>query len=211
MSDNIDIKLWDAARDGDEALVSQLIEQGASVDWSEGGLIDQLTALHGAAYRGHTPVVTLLLDAGWSLEAETGGGDTPLAWVALRGHLEMAKCLLDRGANINTQTSTKWTPLHRASYGGFTDLARLLLQRGANQEIRNKDGKTASEYAKNDETRAVFSEFNHKRFKTKEDRALEEKKGDNISVSKKDVKRTKSAKKEADCELLEKGTPPESE
>ena len=33
MSDNIDKKLSDAAYAGDKALVSQLIEQGAKVDW----------------------------------------------------------------------------------------------------------------------------------------------------------------------------------
>ena len=67
MSESINSKLWDAASAGDEALVSQLIDQ-ATVDWR--GHADW-TALHWAAYGGHTPVVTRLLDAGWSLEART--------------------------------------------------------------------------------------------------------------------------------------------
>ena len=36
MSENINSKLWDAADAGDEALVSQLKEQGAKVDWRGG-------------------------------------------------------------------------------------------------------------------------------------------------------------------------------
>ena len=51
-------KLWDAVGDGDEALVSQLIDQ-ATVNWrsQDGGS----TALHKAAWEGHTLMVTRLL------------------------------------------------------------------------------------------------------------------------------------------------------
>ena len=88
MSDNINSKLWNAAGDGKEALVSQLIEQGAEVDWrDEYGF----TALHTAADNGHIPVVNLLLDGGWSLESRTKIGSTPLYWAAARGHLETAR------------------------------------------------------------------------------------------------------------------------
>ena len=50
MSDNINSKLWWAAWNGEEALVSQLIEEGAEVDWRD----DQYnkTALHKAANKG---------------------------------------------------------------------------------------------------------------------------------------------------------------
>ena len=95
MSDNINRKLWEAALAGDEALVSQLIDQ-ATVDWR--GDYDN-TALRMAAQYGHAPVVTRLLDAGWSPEARTCRGQTPLI----------------RGANIDTQDNGKRTPLHWAS------------------------------------------------------------------------------------------------
>ena len=104
--DNIDRKLWDAAGAGDEA-----------------------------AHYGHTPVVTRLLDAGWSLEARTGDGRTPLSQAALSGHLETAKCLLDQGAKIDTQDTDMWTPLHVASISGHFKMVETLLKCGANQEI----------------------------------------------------------------------------
>ena len=109
MSDNIDRKLWDAASASDEALMSQLIDQ-ATVDWRDRS---DWTALHQAARIGHTPVVTRLLDAGWSLEARSGIGFTPLAWAAERGHLETAKCLLLRGANMDRWTPRVITRAHR--------------------------------------------------------------------------------------------------
>ena len=123
-------------------------------------------ALHEAAHNDHTPVVILLLDAGWSIEDTTMDGQTPLALAAECGYLETAKCLLLRGANIDTQTNAKntdglnkeFTPLHWASMRGYDDVVRTLLQFGANQKIRKGWGQTAKDVADNDETRAVFKE-----------------------------------------------------
>lgn len=154
MSDNIDRKLSDAAKAGDEALVTLLIDQ-ATVDWK--GQWDY-TALHQAATRGHTPVVIHLLDAGWSLEARDWYGDTPLAWAAGGGHLGTVKCLLLRGADIDTQNDYKFTPLHLASMWGHKEVIKTLIHHGANQEIRNYEGKTAEDVAMNDETRHVTFE-----------------------------------------------------
>ncbi len=184
MSENINRKLWSAARRGDEALVSHLIEQGAEVDWS-----DEIgsTALHEAAERGHTPVITRLLDSGWSLEMRDGGGYTPLFLAALHsGHLETVKTLLLRGANIDTQDGDiKETLLYGASSEGYSSLVKLLLQCGADQQIRNTDGNTAEDAADIEETRAVFREFNKKGLNNKNvlfDHAVEEKEYDVAAV-----------------------------
>ena len=67
-------------------LVGQLLGQGPNVDWRAAD--DWWTALHHAANGGHTPVVTLLLDAGWSLEARNDRGSTPLNLAAEVGHNE---------------------------------------------------------------------------------------------------------------------------
>ena len=147
---------YNAAETGDEALVSHFIEQGAEVDWRDD---DNSTALHAAAQYGHTPVITRLLDSGWSLEARSNSGITPLTRAAGRGHLETVKTLMLRGANIDTQDN-KWTPLHWASRLGESRVVKILLQCGADQQIKDKDGKTAEDAAKNEETRAVFREFN---------------------------------------------------
>ena len=168
MSDNIDRKLWDAAEAGNEALVSQLIDQ-ATVDWRAAAGAGHWTALHMAAYEGHTPVVTRLLDAGWSLEARSVSGMTPLSLAAVRGQLETVKCLVLRGANMDTQDNYKDTPLHDASSYGHSEVIKTLLQCGAIQQIRNIQGKTAEDVSKDGETRAVFREFSSKELNTKED------------------------------------------
>ena len=136
--------------------MSQLTEQGAEEDWRDQS---ERTSLHDPAYRGHTPVVTRLLKAGWSLEAWTRSGFTPLTLAAWRGHLETARYLLLWGAQIDTQAVNKYTPLHSASRGGHADVVQLLRQCGANQEIKDSDGNTAEDCANNEETRAVFKEF----------------------------------------------------
>ena len=130
----IDTKLWDAARDGEEATVRQCIEAGATVDWRRDGV----TALHWATKYGHTNVARLLVDAGWSLEARNMIGGTPLHMAAVTGKLETVKYLLLRGAHIDYQDGHKETPLHGAcrgsypAYKGQTDVVRHLLMAGAN-------------------------------------------------------------------------------
>ena len=160
---SVDRKLWNAAQDGDEDRVSrQLRNLGVEVDWTDE---EHYTALHAAAGNGHTPVVTLLMDAGWSVEARTRSGYTPLALATQDGHLETVKCILSRGAQIDAQGHSKNTSLHEASMCDQSSLLRLLLQCGANQKIRNQEGKIAEEYAGNDEIKEVFREFNEKGLK----------------------------------------------
>ena len=121
------------------------------------------TVLHMAAKMGRTSTVNLLLDAGWDLEARSYGGETALSLAVDNGHLETIKSLLVRGAQIDTQNSDKFdknTPLHKASKYSHNDVLKFLLMCGANQDIRNKSGKTAEDCAENEETKAVFREFN---------------------------------------------------
>ena len=159
-SGSIDSKLWEAAGAGDEAQVSQLIEQGAEVDWREDD--NYWTALHKAASEGHTPVVNRLVDAGWNLEATEKYGSTPLTVAAWQGQLEAAKCLLLRGAKIDTQDDQKWTTLHTATRGGQRRMVHLLLHCGANPKIRNSADKTAEE---EEEDEAIAAEFRNFRIK----------------------------------------------
>ena len=74
----IDHKLSEAAARGHEATVRQCIWAGATVDW-RGGNLSEMTALHLAAIRGYTNVAMLLIEeGGWSLEARSREGATPL-------------------------------------------------------------------------------------------------------------------------------------
>ena len=157
----VDHKLKQAAQVGDEALVSQCIEQGARVNLKDGS---DRSALQLAAENGHPKVVSLLLDAGWDVDHDAnGGGFTPLYLAARSNQLETAKCLLLRGANIDARDNGgNMTPLHIAAQSDHKEVVRFLLMCGANQEIRSTWGETAYDRTSYDEPREVLREFSEK-------------------------------------------------
>ncbi|KAI1712177.1 ankyrin repeats (many copies) domain-containing protein [Ditylenchus destructor] len=60
-----------------------------------------VTALHFAAFKGHTEAVKLLLSRGANLEAKDFRHLTALHLAARNGHKELLKYLLDSGAEVN--------------------------------------------------------------------------------------------------------------
>ena len=78
------------------------------------------------------------------------------------GQIDVVKHFLEVGADIDAQDRVKRTPLHWASSYGHTNMVRFLLEAGANQKIKNLQGKSAKDLARDDETRAVFKEFEMK-------------------------------------------------
>ena len=73
-------------------------------------------------------------------------GQSLLNWVAAFGTVEMAKFLLDQGANVDG--GTRSSSLHYAAIFGRPEIAKLLLQHGANPELRDEEGKTPLEKAR---------------------------------------------------------------
>lgn len=57
----------------------------------------------------------------------------------------MADLLIKHGANVNKQNDLGKTPLHLAAEHGKTSVVNLLHNNGADINIRDKNGKTASE------------------------------------------------------------------
>jgi ankyrin len=92
------------------------------------------TALHRAAYHGHTETVRLLLDRGASVHATADDGGTPLHRAVASGHRadrETAYLLLDRGADAGRTNHRGETPLFAACAVGDTELAERLIHAGA--------------------------------------------------------------------------------
>ena len=73
---------------------------------------------------------------------------TPLHLAAYKGDIVVAKILLAHKANANAQTFPG-TPLHYAAHNGDTDMVKLLLAHKAKAGIRNSDGATPLDWAKN--------------------------------------------------------------
>ena len=112
--------LFDAARQGDAALLATYLDAGAPPNMTNSAG-DSLLML--AAYHGHAPAVQLLLQHGADANAINDGGQTPLAGAAFKGYTEVAEALLGAGADPDAGT-----PSARAAAEMFarTDIQALL-------------------------------------------------------------------------------------
>eukprot|EP00438_Fugacium_kawagutii_P015224 Skav206116 [mRNA] locus=scaffold172:84733:112494:+ [translate_table: standard] len=101
---------------------------------------DGRSALHSAAFAGHGPCLSLLLEASADKDAwEKSSGHTPLHVAALSGKLKVVGLLLQAGADKEKVTrSDGWTPLHCAAWTGRSDVVRLLLEAGARRDARTR-------------------------------------------------------------------------
>ncbi len=136
-----DVALIEAVRAGDHAGARALIEQGASVNATQG---DGATALHWAAHRDDAFLARLLLEAGASAGAADDHGVTPLSLACLNGSAAMVTLLLDAGADPNAGRTSGVTPLMTAARVGNVDVVRALLASGADVAATERSrGQTA--------------------------------------------------------------------
>jgi ankyrin repeat protein len=92
--DELNNQLFEAARNGDAALVASLLDKGADVNAK---FRYGTTALFKAAERGHVNVVKLLLDRGADATIQdTFYSATAMTWALNKGHAEVVKLLLDK-------------------------------------------------------------------------------------------------------------------
>ncbi|WP_285319156.1 ankyrin repeat domain-containing protein [Pseudarthrobacter sp. lyk4-40-TYG-27] len=88
--------LFQAARDGNDALLGAYLEAGAPATMTN-ATGDSLLML--AAYHGHVDTVELLLKHGADANTANDRGQTPLAGAAFKGYPDVARVLLDAGAD----------------------------------------------------------------------------------------------------------------
>src|ERR1700692_1563649 len=141
-----DIRLSDAAMQGDKDTVRSLLNQKVDVNAPQG---DGTTALHWAAYRDDLEMAKLLLVAGANVQAATReGGITPLLMACQNGSAAMIDALLKAGADSNAVKANGTTPLMMAAASGSVDAVRVLLDHGANVNAKESaHGQTALMFA----------------------------------------------------------------
>lgn len=102
------------------------------------------TALMGAAYKGYSRVMEILLEKGASVKMGDDEGVAALHVAAGEGHVDATKVLVKAGADVEAATLRGDTALHWASDNGHAGVIRALIEAGADPDKRRvDDGSTA--------------------------------------------------------------------
>jgi len=92
-------------------------------------------------------MVRLLLHRGAKVDLKTDAGDTALSFAAAEGYLESLEELLHAGADPNSITRSGRTALMLASGNNHPEVVKLLLAAGADPLLKDKEQKSALDYA----------------------------------------------------------------
>ena len=104
-----------------------------------------------AAEANDLALINKLLKQGAELECRNPygvAGDTPLAVACARRSYEAAEALCAHGAELDARDYFQYTPLMLAACNGQTKICERLLALGADPSLKNKDGKTALDRAR---------------------------------------------------------------
>ena len=129
-----DTPLPNAAKTGDRATVSRLLQAGVDVDAPE---LDGTTALHWAVYRDDADLAVTLIDAGADANVVNRNGATPLTLACVNSNPDMVERLLAAGADANL-APTGEPPLMSCARTGQVGAVRAL--RAAGADIDAADG-----------------------------------------------------------------------
>ena len=134
------------AYNGNLGAVQEFVKKGTPVN---SVIDDKSTALMWASFNGHTPVVAYLLEQGATVDAKDISGRTALLYASSGPYPETVGLLLRKGAEINIQGKAEgFTALMMAASEGHIEVVRVLLLNGASVGIIDRDGDTASKFAR---------------------------------------------------------------
>jgi ankyrin repeat protein len=135
-----------------------LLEITGSLEWVD---FTGQTPFLSAALAGDVTVMKLLLAAGADPHIGTFHGTSPLMaaagvnWVVAQTYtegpaqlLEAVKLCHSLGMDVNQANSMGITALHGAANRGSDDIIRYLVEQGADLTARDKEGRTALDWAK---------------------------------------------------------------
>lgn len=145
-----------AAAGGHLDAVRLLVDHGADIS-RKSAWYGTLPLIEAAKF-GKTEACELLLELGADLEGTHNFGMSPLHETAFHARLKTAEFLITKDADLNARNRNGWTPLHvatkhaRNSKGDVTEdgvgLIALLLKSGADHELKNNQGQTALDIAR---------------------------------------------------------------
>ena len=105
--------------------------------------------LHQAAYWGHLNIVKALISKGADPNLPGMNDNAPISSAAAGGNPAIVEYLLSVGADVHRANSYGDTPLHGAVYNDTcVACAKILIAHGADPAVKNGDGKTPLELAR---------------------------------------------------------------
>lgn len=128
-----DLALFRAAHNGDLAEVTDLLMNGADVNFQQ--TISK--AIPGTGIRG-----SFGFGAVAPLYIYFKGGETVLMAATIRGHLDVVRYLVEKGAKLDTQDDDDATALFFAIKYKHLELARYLMESGADTNVRDENDNT---------------------------------------------------------------------
>ncbi|KAF7550502.1 hypothetical protein G7Z17_g5661 [Cylindrodendrum hubeiense] len=128
-----------AIREGQEAIVKLLIENGTDVEYKDSF---GLTPLFLSVTYGQEAIVKLLLENGADIESKDVNMQTSLSWTAEKGHEAIVKLLLENGAAVESKDVFGQTPLFLSVTNGYEVIVKLLLEKGADIESKDRFDRT---------------------------------------------------------------------
>jgi ankyrin repeat protein len=147
--------------------VHRLAEQGATAPLIEAitnsGEVDRRdicyrTPLMFAAQFGRLDTVRELLAAGARVDLHEKGYYTALMLAAGNGHSDVVRLLAEAGANVDEVEITRgWTALIWAAKRGHVETVAELLALGARRDLRDDQGRTASDWARLGQHRQIVA------------------------------------------------------
>ena len=136
-----DLRLVNAAKSGDRAAVTSLLQQKLDVNAPEA---DGTTALHWAVRSDDLDVADRLIKAGANVTLANRYGVTPLYLAGVNGSAPMIEMLLKGGASANEVTTEGETALMTTARTGNVAAAKVLLANGAKVDAKETwQGQTA--------------------------------------------------------------------